>query len=441
MKKLLILTLAMCLLATASFATYTRVKTLGEANMIVPDEHNIWLFPSTINDYPELFLGEFTTNYAFYPDKENGYYYNYSFGPGYIPNLGYISPYYDGYTNLGTHLKFGEDNPFVLGVYFTESRAFTPIDFIHPNYWWEYWMDMDWDEVNDFDYEIMKNQRIDLFYGRNLGENKFGFHFGWVKSGWDESWDEGEDSYNPKEGINMFNLGLGLGMMDNKLDLGLDFKTLSWTDEDSDGEKESESDGSMALTLAARYFNEMNQKCTLVPHGQITYEKLGVKYPEDEYKASFTEMAIDLGVGMHYVPAAGILAVTDFGLIYNTEKVKFEATEGDEEEELKLNTMTLPYFKVGLEATIFDWFDLRMGGVNYWMWDKWDFGDGEDYENWEYKENYVYTEFYLGGGFHWGNLFIDAYANPQILTDGLYFINGHDTEPFAYQVSLKYKMF
>ena len=59
MKKLLILTLAMCLLASASFATYTRVKTMGNNNMVLHDEYNIWMFPSTLYDYPEMFVGEF----------------------------------------------------------------------------------------------------------------------------------------------------------------------------------------------------------------------------------------------------------------------------------------------------------------------------------------------------------------------------------------------
>ena len=106
---------------------------------------------------------------------------------------------------------------------------------------------------------------------------------------------------------------------------------------------------------------------------------------------------------------------------------------------MKLSDITLPYFKMGLEATVFDWFDLRMGGVNYWLWESLTYPEGDN--NLKLKAKYVMTEFYLGGGFHWGNLSLDAYTNPQILNDGLYFINGSDTYPFAYQVSLKYKMF
>ena len=57
-----------------------------------------------------------------------------------------------------------------------------------------------------------------------------------------------------------------------------------------------------------------------------------------------------------------------------------------------------------------------------------------------YKYNYVDNETYLGAGLHWGNFFIDGYVDPMMITDGFYFLSGNSTD-WAYQVSLKYRMF
>ncbi len=450
MKKLLILTLAMCLLASASFATYTRVKTMGNNNMVLHDEYNIWMFPSTLYDYPEMFVGEFTNTDAFVPPalksaNIDGYGYGYDyggyvsgFGMGNIPHLGSFEFYENGFTNLGAHFKFNEENPFIVGVYFTKSETYTPFNFVHPDYYW--FESPDLSDGNNL--TLLQNQRIDLFYAKMMGENKLGVHLGWVYSG-----NSIEDTdFKPTLSMNVLNLGLGYTAMENKLDLGLDFKMMTWTSEDQYGYKYSEPDGAMTFMLAGRYFNEMNQKITLVPHGKIMYEKFGVKYYDDTDddtatptvvtdKDTFTGFKIDGGLGMNYAAAAGVTAVTDFGIKFQNQKMKYEPTGGTSTED-KLSSITAPYFKVGLEATVFDWFDLRMGGIDYWMWET--FTNTSDRK---YKEKYVMTEFYLGGAFHWGNLNLDTYVNPQILNDGLYFVNGSYTYPFAYQVSLKYKMF
>ena len=55
MRKLIILTIVLVMaMATASFATYTRVVTMGNNNNILLDDANVWLYPSRINQYPNL---------------------------------------------------------------------------------------------------------------------------------------------------------------------------------------------------------------------------------------------------------------------------------------------------------------------------------------------------------------------------------------------------
>ncbi|MBN2225738.1 MAG: hypothetical protein JW763_00085 [candidate division Zixibacteria bacterium] len=428
MKKLLILTLALSLMATASFATYTRVLTMGDANMFVPDEHNIWLFPSTIVDYPELVLAEYW-NANLYDEDYYYYYTKASEGPGFMPGMGFHYSW-DGFTNMGVHLNFGNETPFIVGLYFTELE-YTPEEFIQVDPYW----DFDFDDLELFeDYGILPNKRVDAFVGTYLGENKFGAHLQLVSSS------QAEEPGDAKEGLMVLGLDLGLTMMENKMDIAAGFKMLSFTDKDSDGDEEIKNDGSMGFHLDGRYFNERSEKITLVPHANLAYNKLGLKSGEEESdgKLSITQMMFAAGVGMHYKPATGILAVGDFGIIYNSEKAKEEG--GGDSMEDKISDFNLPYFKAGLEAVVFDWLDLRMGGTSYWhMWTYTaDAEEGE--EEGKYKQNYVDTEFYLGAGFHWGNLYLDTYTNPQLLTDGFNFISGQQSN-MNWMVSMKYKMF
>ncbi len=59
MKKLIFITLILTLvLAMSAFASRTRVLTMGDNNTILLDDNNIWQFPSRINDYPGLAIGE-----------------------------------------------------------------------------------------------------------------------------------------------------------------------------------------------------------------------------------------------------------------------------------------------------------------------------------------------------------------------------------------------
>ena len=74
MKKLLTFTvLCLFVLGSMAFATNTRVLTMGEANNIVKDEANIFLYPSTINYYPKLFVGEYNMHGTSGADPDDPY--------------------------------------------------------------------------------------------------------------------------------------------------------------------------------------------------------------------------------------------------------------------------------------------------------------------------------------------------------------------------------
>jgi hypothetical protein len=132
MKKLITLSFVLLLIMSMNaFGTGTRVMTLGNTNEVLLDDANIWMYPSRINDYPNLAIGEF--------------------GSG------------DEFTTFGVHFKLNRDNPWILGAYFDNMSTYRP-------------MDLFGDPLlpTRFTNNLDDNHRINVFYGRNLGQMNFG---------------------------------------------------------------------------------------------------------------------------------------------------------------------------------------------------------------------------------------------------------------------------
>ncbi len=431
MRKLIILTLAVVLFAASGvYATLTRTLTMGDANMVVRDDNNIWMFPSTLYYYPDIAIGEFGYGGYDYPDLRK---------PTGTNDDGY------NFTDFGIHYKFNETNPFVLALYFTTNQPFyVPY---YPFGW---------------DMSVQSNRRIDLFYARMLGGNKFGFHFNYV-SGSSKYETDTVTGYinNPnyeEESIRNYGFDFGLTMMEGNLDLAAGVDLMSWTDKEYNGHDETEPDGNFFFNAVGRYFYEASQKVTLIPYAGFDYSKVGVKYlaydsisfanidsllRTDEYK----DFIIGAGLGMNYRPMEGVLAIGDFGIMLDKYTYTYKPNDTTNwEREYKSDYFTLPYFRIGLDAVVFKWLDLRAGAVSYWNKYKSDdkyvdyVANANDVAyTYKYRSSYVSNETFLGAGFHWNNLYLDAFINPQIVTNGFNFISGMQ-QPLAWQVSLKYLM-
>ena len=379
----------MLVMGMNAFATDTRVMTLGENNTVLLDEANIWMFPSRINDYPNLVVAEF----------DDG----------------------DEFTRMGIHWQFNKDNPWVLGTYF-ENMSPLYVD----------------DLMGDFDmidFDLMDNRRINLFYGRALNGTNFGFRASYFQSSETEEDPSGEQ----KQGFSYMDFGLGLTAANGAWDLGLNFGFGNVTDEDFDGDPVTDDDGLMDFALMGRYFYQMNPDYTLVPHAAMMYSKRGIQYmdaagdPTDTYTDK--GMMFDLGCGLNYTPVTNVLAVADFGFAYGKVKSEYEDNAASAPVvEDDYSTFILPYFKLGLDAEVFKWMDVRMGATSYWANDKEDYASGTKY-TYKYADN----DTYLGFGFHWGRLHVDTYTDPELFLEGFNFISGEDTE-MNFQISAVYEM-
>jgi hypothetical protein len=428
MKKLLIAILGLLMLvAASSFATQTRTLVMGENNMIMVDDANMFMFPGRVNNYPNLALGEF--------------------GDG------------DMY-NFGITWQFNEENPWVLGTF---------VSYYEPQYGpYSFWGD----ELAQFPYyyyyptmamapgseEQLSDsyaRRMHILYGRKLGGNNFGFSAEVVRASWEAQEDSGDVldyDFNPKQSFNQYTFGLGLTEgTSGKWDVGLSFMTGGWTDEDPDGNKISEPKGFMDLSLSGRYFWVRNPKVTLVPHARFAIGKRGAEWlndpdvSDDNETEEYSLTEFDLGCGMNYTPAPNILAVVDFGFSYETVKAEYgggaaipDAWKGEEKE----TYFVFPYMKLGFEGEVFNWMDIRAGGYTT-LWsnsDKWE-SDFDVDETW----NTPSMDTYFGFGFNWGKLYLDTYTDPELLLKGLDFISGSGYDDGGYnmnwQVSMVYEMF
>ncbi|MFZ5981187.1 MAG: hypothetical protein ACOYVF_11210 [Candidatus Zixiibacteriota bacterium] len=480
MKKILLLTICtLMIMSLSSYATDTRVLTMGDNNNILMDDANIWLYPSRIFNYPDIATAEFSNYYYdYYPIADDMYVYN------------------EQITRLGVNWKFGGDNPWVLGTYFHNNETFTKSqsDYtVHPY-------------INQV--FNLPNKRGDLFYGRMLGQNQFGFHFGFVHSSYSE--DDGEDGYLDEANFALYNFEFGLTGMNGKLDLAAGIEMFTYKYADTRDKNQGQylplgdtttvysafdtlkADGNMTLSLRGRYMYEYSPTYTFIPHLSFIYGKY--KYEDYDWMQHYDTLdseippvdsvfyhylmdlnftheykytEFDLGIGMQYTPTTNVLAVIDFGVKFTNLKQEREyKTTGnysfthyiedpdspgdsiwvktDTTFEYKRKMNYFPYFKVGVEADVFDWMDIRLGATSMWGKYTYEYSDYDPY-NWanyllKYSYKYPYNTTYLGLGFNFNRLYIDCYVDPGVVLDGFNFISGSSNE-MNYQISLLYEMF
>lgn len=459
MKRAVILTLCMLLLAGASsFATNTRVLTMGENNTILLDEANISLYPGRTFQYPDIALAEFS--YRSIPDFR-------------LNTDATVAQF-------GVHWKFGKDNPWVLGTYLYNNEAQIGDEAYLGGFNWparldrivlggSYYLDAVsgigqsflfssgiWGQAPTdlIGFDGYSNRRVGLFYGRQLGGNDFGFSFDYLHSGWStvvDGQDEDEMSFR--------RFVFGLGMTDDAglWDIGAHLQLIGWKDKEfatpAAGGTPSQLDatkpsGNLLFDIQGRYFYEYNPMITFVPHAGFVFGKFETEdyqyggpdgfgfyaTPETE---KLNVLSFDVGSGMHYSPSAGVLAVIDVGVNYL--KADFESNEDDgtgtfQKYEFNTKVFSLPYLKLGFEGEVWDWLTARFGATSYWR--NWKFEDPEanDEEKWNFPSN----ETYLGLGFNFGRLHIDTYTDPELFLNGFDFITGSGASQMNFQLSVLY---
>ena len=406
-RSIILAVLLLWMLGASAMATDTRVMTMGENNLVLVDDANIWLFPSRVFEYPDLAIGEFSDQAG------------------------------NDFTQLGIHWKFGSDNPLVLGTYFTDlGFPALPDNLLGTDL-------VDWDFLEDFD-----NRRIDLFYGNELGGYIFGSRFSIYHSSAEIDSDAPVDM--SRESFGYYDFDFGLTSETRKWDASLNFALGSWTDEDDQGRTESEPDGFFDFSVLGRYFMQRGPDYTFIPHVGFLKNKRGVKSyvvdPADptlltlSQTSNYDVTAFNFGLGLNYTPARKVLAVCDFGFSYakwkdetELEEVGVQAAASFEDTEA---FTVLPYFKIGLDADVFKWMDVRLGATSFWNSETIEDKTLNNTEKYKFADN----ETYLGFGFHWNNLHVDTYTDPELFLNGFDFISGDGGGQMNFAISAVYEM-
>lgn len=415
MKKfLIILSLSLFALTASVMATETRVKTMGDNNMILLDEANIYLFPSRLNDWPNLAVGEF--------------------GSG-------------DFSKFGLHWKFGgEEKTWYMATYFNNNSTELPEFYDSP-----FFDDFGYGAASTyipFDNAILPNKRMDLFYGRTLGKNLFGFHFGMVQSSMRNNGGFTIDAKDD-ESLGIYKFAFGLTMNEGLLDISAGIDFISFKDRDTDingtAYDQTKSEGNTRLHFDIRSFYNHDDNYTFIPHLSIVKGSYEADYFDYDIAADslsldqnnkYSTILIDLGVGIEYQPANNVLAVLDIGFTYDKVDGDFTPASGGTSE-ASMKTVTFPYFKLGFDADVFKWMDIRFGTTSYWR--------NESIENTtansEVISRFPDNKTYLGFGFHWNRLHIDTHTDPQLFLRGFDFINGADNgSDMNFRISIVYEM-
>jgi hypothetical protein len=423
MRTFAIVMVGLLIVSACAFATSTRTHVMGNNDMIMVDDGNIFRFAGRINNYPDLAMGEFDQ--------------------------------WDDFWSLGVTWKFAEERPWVLGTFISEEPDVWPETYFGNQL--PLWPNHSTPEVVSSPATLYAGnynpKRVQLMLGHKLGGQNFGFSAEIVRIS--EKWDQDSTTNVPrkdktKQSFNQFTFGVGLTEATaGKWDVGLSFMMGSWTDTDTTGvNKYSEPSGYYDLTASGRYFWVKTPKITLVPHATVGMGKRGAKYfgndlldAADDTKEEWSSTGFDLGCGMNYVPAADLLAVVDFGFSYLGTKVKDTPVTADPDgpREYKWTSFTLPYMKLGFEGKVFNWLDVRAGGTAT-LW-----SDKDKYSS-DWATDYSFdgpnTNTYLGFGMNFGKLYLDGCIDPQILLDGPNFISGSDeASDLNYEISMIYELF
>jgi len=359
-----ILAAVLMLIAGSAMATNTRVLTMGENNNILMDEANIEIWPQTLLMYGGRGLIEITDSTI---------------------------------TNCAGFLKFGD---------VTMGGAFSNGGLV-PRY----------APMGAFGMGARGlDQKITLFFARNLSGMPFGLGLSLY----------GESDIRDAPGDQRSETGLGL-----KLNAGITvmetieaFASLgmvNWELKNSAGNVTADVDGGVTISLGGRWWREMSERYTLIPHAMLMIDSQGDKTGGRNMNA----MIIDLGIGNNIRLGDNVLMVHDLGTMIDIGSLESGGASKD------TLLWYLPYFKMGFEAPVSKHFVFRCGGLKEWVI------VGEDANGASHAKSYVNTRFYIGAGYTRDRFVFDANVDPGFFTRGPYLLTGAGNS-MAMSVSLRY---
>ncbi|MBU1576017.1 MAG: hypothetical protein KKG02_05830 [Candidatus Edwardsbacteria bacterium] len=406
--------------ANVTFATQSRVVSLGKAWMYDGDFEDIYFYPNLTASYPRMIVAELGT----YPA---GFSYN---GSAAITFANEEQTW--GVAGLDINHKITNEDEF--NTLITTAFGMNPVD----NKW-------------------------HLFYARDLGGLSAGLHI--ARAAYAETFTNSDtvsgslhQDNSTSAGIWDFNFGLGYSPMENmEANLGFSFKTYSFSDEINwtwpgatpavtPYSETLESDGGSGIDVALRVLYGMSDNFKLVPTAGLSMSSIGYKlsstdtlflgvYPEGGEMSTFDFWA---GFGANYTPVENVRVIggLDFGISSTTiEDTTGVLGIGVAEE--KYSTFLFPGFSAAVEADVLKWLTLRIGASK---------DIAKTTETTTTSANTVIEDTYTSAAYHFGfglgfkfnKLCIDVKLNDESPYELGYLMSGAVNAPFT-QVSATYK--
>ena len=375
------LLLAVVVIPATSHATISRVMGLGGegANYIVRDAYNPTVWPQLIYHFPQQGGAEFYNSNGWNFQKA---YINYDFG--------------------------NEKSVMQLSLDRSSTRMFG-------------WGG-DMADLAGLDALSGGYSKLNVVYGRPMGEDML---FGAAIKLGGKSYKTNADGGNIDDAYSEYGLKLGLTAMEEKLDASVGFCFGSWNTNDGPNGK-VESDGASTISLAGRYWHEVNEDYSLIPNLSVDLHSDGTKY-DGGATSKATSTDFKLGLGNNWTPKDNMLAIFELGL--QSMSTKYEMSGGGASSDATDSQMDL-YWRLGLESEIFSWLNGRFGAERAWRGAKMETSTGQP----ETGTNPMFT--YLGATAHSNRFIADVLVNPTFIANGPYFISGMGQPLFA-RASLK----
>jgi hypothetical protein len=310
-----IVTLVVMLGAGASFATQTRVLTLGEVGGVVHDESNVSTWPQVIRMYPNLGLAEVMGGT---------------------------------FHTSGWHCTM-DGSSYTLGAYWTTQQ------------WMNAWLPAYFGGGVD--------QKLTILYGRELAEMPFGVSF----SLYGNSHEKAGTDKTAHSAMGM-KIGVGVTLME-ALETGLTFGTLSFEGKDAAGVTNHENEGGTQIALNARYWME-HDDMSLIPHFMFETNSGGMNAGSGGAMTTDDMTTIELGLGHSMMLGeAGMYGDIGIALVSGDSVV---TPAGGSATTIERTNNSMPYFKGGMEMPMSERFTFRVGGVKVWNGKGWKSGSEEE---------------------------------------------------------------
>jgi hypothetical protein len=352
------------------FATETRVSSMGGVGFYMKDNSNIFFYPGAINQYTGQVIGELRVKNA---DQ------SYTVGVNYPIN-----------------------DKSVFGMYLNR-----PIGISIPGGIVE---------------EVTLDQTTDFFYGRKMSQYDLGIRLSVALDSYKE-----DTSY--KESGHYF--GLGLGLSNEKMDLGVTFEMPGVKATITDVGEDKWSGTSFGFN--GRMFYGEKTKIVPVVNFRFGSAKTELDSTSEDPNVDYSMMNLGIGVGLnHQIDENNllVLGLEVFGL--SSEKADIDSGNTN-----TTTITTMPGLYMGLESQINSWLIGRVGAAQVFQTtkDKTEPPTGPSVENSDHTSDY---KVYFGLGIHFGDFLLDAAVNEGLFFDGPNFVSGQNNA-MANKISLTYK--